>query len=97
MLHIVQSDPGVTAGVLSELLDEWQIEYRIVRADLGEPLPEHSAAVIILGGEMGVHDEAQHPFLVPLKAFLRQVSDMSRLAGTRRLIRTIFILACSCR
>ena len=72
MLHIIQSDPGVTAGVLAELLDEWRIGYRIVRPDLGESLPARSVAVIVLGGEMGVHDEAQHPFLVPLKAFLRQ-------------------------
>lgn len=70
MLHIIQCDPEVPAGVLAEWLSEWQVPFRTVRADLDEELPADPAAVIVLGGAMGVHDEDRHPFLRPLKQFM---------------------------
>ncbi|NJC88095.1 MAG: type 1 glutamine amidotransferase [Desulfuromonas sp.] len=70
MLHIIQSDPEVPVGVLAELLIEWQVPFRILRADLGEGFPPATGAVIILGGAMGVHDEDRHPFLQSLKQFM---------------------------
>ena len=72
-VDIIQSDPEVPAGVFAELLAEWRVPYRILRPDYGETLPFFAEAVIVLGGVMGVHDEAAHPFLRPLKAFLRRV------------------------
>lgn len=83
MLHIIQSDPEVPAGVIAELLSEWQVSFRTVRTDLGEALPDASDAVIVLGGAMGVHDEDRHPFLRPLKQFMRE-----RLAAGMPLLGT---------
>jgi len=69
-VDIIQNDPEVPAGVFAELLAEWQVPMRILRPDLGEPLPASAAAVIVLGGVMGVHDEAQHRFLRAVKEFI---------------------------
>ncbi|MHB8707569.1 MAG: type 1 glutamine amidotransferase [Desulfuromonadales bacterium] len=70
-VEIIQSDPKVPAGVFAELLTEWQVPFRILRPDLGESLPAIADAVIVLGGVMGVHDEAQHPFLRAVKGCMR--------------------------
>jgi GMP synthase-like glutamine amidotransferase len=72
LIDIIQSDPEVPAGVLTELLREEQVPFRIVRPDLDGTLPESAAAVIVLGGTMGVHDEARYPFLRALKNFIGQ-------------------------
>jgi GMP synthase-like glutamine amidotransferase len=72
-VHIVQGDPEVPAGVFADLLNEWQVPFRILRPDLGETLAEDSAAVIVLGGRMGAHDEAQHPFLGSVKEFMGRI------------------------
>jgi GMP synthase-like glutamine amidotransferase len=72
-LHIIQSDAEVPAGVFAELLTEWRAPFRIVRPDCGETLPYVADAVIVLGGVMGVHDEARHPFLRPLKDCLARL------------------------
>ena len=69
-VDIIQNDPEVPAGVFAELLAEWQVPMRTLRPDLGEPLPASAAAVIVLGGVMGVHDEAQHRFLRSVKEFI---------------------------
>lgn len=62
---ILQNDPDVPAGVFADLLGEWQVPFRVLRADEGEWVD--AAAVIVLGGRMGVHDEARYPFLKGLK------------------------------
>ncbi|MCM2263951.1 MAG: type 1 glutamine amidotransferase [Desulfuromonadales bacterium] len=72
-VDIIQSDPEVPAGVFEALLSEWQVPFRILRPDLGEALPANAAAVIVLGGVMGVHDEARHPFLRAVKEFMGRV------------------------
>lgn len=72
-VDIIQSDPDVPAGVFTELLGEWQVPFRILRPDLGEALPASAGAVIVLGGAMGVHDEAQHPFLRAVKGFMGEI------------------------
>lgn len=71
-VDIIQNDPQVPPGVFTELLREWQVPYRILRPDLGEEFPAGAEAVVVLGGTMGVHDEAHHPFLRPLKMFMEQ-------------------------
>jgi len=73
-LEIIQSDPEVPAGVFADLLAGWQVPFRIHRADLAESLPEDPAAVVVLGGRMGICDEALHPFLVPLKAKVKRLA-----------------------
>jgi GMP synthase (glutamine-hydrolysing) len=72
-VDIIQNDPTVPLGVFGELLAEWQVPVRIHRADAGAALPANPAAVIVLGGTMGVHDAARLTFLSPLKASLARV------------------------
>ncbi|TLM65888.1 MAG: type 1 glutamine amidotransferase [Deltaproteobacteria bacterium] len=81
-LAIIQNDPEVPAGVFGELLTEWRVPFRIVRPDLGELLPAAGDAAIVLGGAMGVHDEAAHPFLREIKGWLaRLLADGTPLLG----------------
>ncbi len=51
----------------------------VVRGDLGEPLPERVEhdALVVLGGEMGANDDAEHPWLAPTKALVRDAVDRS--------------------
>jgi len=80
MLIIIQNDPRVPAGVYGRYLQEWNIPHRTLHLFAGEPLPSFSdaSAIIVLGGTMGVHDERDYPFLVPLKRFMRDAAE----AGT---------------
>lgn len=73
MLTLIQNDPEVPPGLFATLLAERGVPFRLVRLDLGAPLPEVQAvtAAIVLGGRMGVHDEALHPFLLPLKVWMQ--------------------------
>ena len=73
VVAIIQVDPEVPAGVFGELLTEWQVPARILRPDCGEALPVGADAVIMLGGVMGVHDEASHPFLRLVKDFISRM------------------------
>jgi GMP synthase (glutamine-hydrolysing) len=74
MLLIIQNDPEVPPGNFAETIRALNIPYRIVHPYAGETLPTLSevSAAIVLGGAMGVHDTAEHPFLVQVKAFIRE-------------------------
>ncbi len=81
-VEIIQSDPKVPAGVFAELLADWQVPFRILRPDLDEALPVNADAVIVLGGVMGVHDEARYPFLREVKSFMgRMLAEERPLFG----------------
>lgn len=73
MLTFIQSDPQVPAGVFAAYLAEKNIPYRIIRLFAGEsvPVPDLADTIIVLGGNMGVNDEEQYPFLLGLKDFMR--------------------------
>lgn len=73
MIFIIQSHPEVPAGIFADLLHTARIPFRIIRPDRGEalPAPQSATAVFVLGGYMGVHDEASFPFLRDLKTFIR--------------------------
>jgi GMP synthase (glutamine-hydrolysing) len=74
MLLIIQNDPEVPPGNFAETIRALNIPYRIVHPYKGETLPTLSeiSAAVVLGGAMGVHDTAEHPFLVQVKAFIRE-------------------------
>jgi GMP synthase-like glutamine amidotransferase len=65
---------GGHAGVFRELLRAHGIAWRSVRFDLGEPVPDLAAfdALWVMGGPMDVWEEAEHPWLVPEKAAIRE-------------------------
>jgi GMP synthase (glutamine-hydrolysing) len=64
------------------LFDEWTARAGLVldvrRPDRGDPLPtapaEHQG-LIVLGGSMGAHDDAVHPWLAPTRTLLRQATQ----------------------
>ncbi|MBF0495965.1 MAG: type 1 glutamine amidotransferase [Deltaproteobacteria bacterium] len=75
MIILVQNDPEVPPGLLLEALRQSPTPCRVLRPDLGEPLDglAEAAAVIVLGGKMGVDDITEFPFLVKVKEFIRAV------------------------
>lgn len=79
MITLVQSDPEVPAGTITEWLHINDIPYRIIRAFSGEmlPPPDVSKAVIVLGGSMGVHDDGRFPFLSTVKIFIRETAGLN--------------------
>jgi len=72
MLLIIQNDPEVPPGNFNEIIGELNISCSIAHPYNGEALPlvRDISAGIVLGGAMGVHDTAKHPFLVGVKAFI---------------------------
>jgi hypothetical protein len=48
------------------VIDRRGLEWRVVRLDAGDPLPEAEdvSGVAILGGPMGVRDDEEFPFLL---------------------------------
>ncbi len=61
-----------------------ELALTIVRPDRGEVLPLVSAAdaLIVMGGPMSVHDEAEHPWLAREKRWLAEaVADGARVFG----------------
>ena len=74
MFLIVQNDPQCPAGSCSRLLADKGHPFSIVAPYDGDTLPDPATAsgIIVLGGEMGVHDTAAHPYLARVLSFLRQ-------------------------
>ena len=74
MLLIIQNDPEVPPGNFDDIIRGLNIPCRIVHPYNSEALPpvKEISAAIVLGGAMGVHDTAKHPFLVGVKAFIRE-------------------------
>lgn len=74
MLLIIQNDPEVPPGNFSGTIGELLVPSRIAHPYSSEALPpvRDISAAIVLGGAMGVHDTTKHPFLVGVKAFIRE-------------------------
>ncbi len=72
MILFVQNDAAVPAGRFARLLDAWQVPWNTWRPDLGEIPPDFAtlAAVIVLGGYMGVHEQGRYPFLATVRSFM---------------------------
>lgn len=70
MLHIIQNDPEVPPGILTEFI---AVPYTLCRADQGEDLPaaDRIDALMVLGGAMGANDDDRYPFLADLKRLIR--------------------------
>ena len=82
--HTATEGPGLLAGVLAEA----GASVRVVRLDLGEvlPAPSEVAGVVVMGGPMGVHDTAEHPWIASEQRWLaaggrRRASRHGRLPG----------------
>ncbi len=69
--HVAHEGPGL----IGEVLVESGHGFDVVRLDRGDDLPDHRsvAGLVVLGGPMGVHDAADHPWLVSERALLGAV------------------------
>jgi GMP synthase (glutamine-hydrolysing) len=75
MLVIVQNDPTVPPGLLLDLVHGEGVPLRFVRLFSEDHSLdfEDAGGVIVLGGTMSVGDTTEFPFLLPLKAFIREL------------------------
>lgn len=63
---VLQHHPVETPGVFLDVLAERGLAARTVRSDLGEPVPAEPsafAALVVMGGPMGVYEEDRHPWI----------------------------------
>ena len=72
MLHIIQNDPEVPPGTITDHLTiPWVVHHPYRDGRL--PAPEEISALIVMGGAMGAGDLLRHPFLGYLKKLIRSV------------------------
>jgi GMP synthase (glutamine-hydrolysing) len=71
--HVAHEGPGLIGDALGEVGHPVEV----VRLDRGETLPGHQslAGLVVLGGPMGVHDAAVHPWLVAERALIETCVD----------------------
>ncbi len=75
---VIQHEDDAPLGYLGEWLIDPQVEVKVVKPYLGEAVPsnlDEYSGLIVLGGAMGVHDEAECPWLVPTKVLLRSAAE----------------------
>ena len=72
-LFIIQNDPTVPPGIITVLLEEHRIPYRVLSpGNDGPALAEEAIAVIVLGGVMGAGEDDIYPFLRETKRLIRE-------------------------
>jgi len=78
MLHIIQNDPEVPPGNLTENLADLGVPFHLHHLYRGEALPNPAdmTALIVLGGAMGANDDDRFPFLTPLKQLIRRSLEL---------------------
>jgi GMP synthase (glutamine-hydrolysing) len=76
-LLVVQHEPDTPAAWLAEWWEAEGLVLDVVRGDLGEPLPPRveDDGLVVLGGAMGAHDDAEHPWLTHTKALVRDAVE----------------------
>jgi len=69
---VVQHTPTEGPGLLTGVMDDAGAPVSVVRLDLGDvlPAPSEVAGVVVMGGPMGVHDTADHPWLTAERHWL---------------------------
>ena len=75
---VIQHEDDAPLGYLGEWLEESDVTVKVVKPYLGEQVPaqlDDYAGLIVLGGAMGVHDEAECPWLVQTKVLLRSAAE----------------------
>ncbi|HEY3110410.1 MAG TPA: type 1 glutamine amidotransferase [Chloroflexota bacterium] len=81
---VLQHEPLDGPGYLGDALAGRGAGLQVVRLDLGEPLPDPSGydALLVLGGEMNVYQEAEHSWLVEEnRAIQAALADEKALLG----------------
>lgn len=83
-LHYLQHVPFEGLGYIEEWARFRGIEISATRLFAGEKPPPHNEFdwLVIMGGPMGIHDHADHPWLIDEKAFIRKtISERKRVLG----------------
>ncbi len=76
---VLQHTPSEGPGRVAVALAERGLTWRVVRTDLGEPVPRAaSRALVVMGGPMGVYEAERHPHLRDELALLRAALDAGR-------------------
>jgi len=74
MLVVVQHEPGEGLGSLAPFLED----ARIVRTFAGEPVPDESDALVVLGGGMGAYEQDRLPHLRDEIRLLRRCVEQEK-------------------
>jgi GMP synthase (glutamine-hydrolysing) len=69
---VAQHAPDEGPGLLAPVLGHAGVTAQVVRLDAGEelPAPRTLGGIVVLGGAMGVHDTADHPWLAVERRWL---------------------------
>jgi GMP synthase (glutamine-hydrolysing) len=76
-LLVVEHQATCPAGWVGEWLDAAQVRQHVVRPYAGDGLPENLTGhdgLLVLGGSMGAYDEAEFPWLGPVKELIREAA-----------------------
>ncbi|GAB3996559.1 type 1 glutamine amidotransferase [Nocardioides marmoraquaticus] len=74
---VVEHEAGAPAALLGRWLEEAGAELDVRRPYRGDALPADLAdhdALVVLGGSMGAHDDAEHAWLEPTKELVRRAA-----------------------
>ncbi|MBW3068534.1 type 1 glutamine amidotransferase [Actinomyces sp. 594] len=75
---VIEPEPQAPIGRLREWLTAEGLTVRMVRPEAGDPLPdldELGDGLVVLGGPMSAHAEADHPWIAPLRDLLHGVVE----------------------
>ena len=75
---VVQHQADAPLGLFTEWLTVEGVGLDARRPDLDEPVPDgidDHGGLIVLGGSMGAHDDAEHPWLTLTKTLLRRAAQ----------------------
>ena len=78
MITVIEPEAFAPLGRLGEWLFAEGVTLDVVRLWSGEAVPsfeEIGDGLVVLGGAMSAHDDAEHPWLADLRALLRRVVD----------------------
>lgn len=75
---VVEHEAGAPAALLGQWLQQAGAELDVRRPYAGDDLPDtldDHDALLVLGGSMGAHDDADHWWLEPTKALVRRAAE----------------------
>lgn len=75
---VIQHEDDAPLGYLGEWLADAEVAVEVFKPYSGQKLPENLkgySGLVVLGGAMGVHDEAECPWLVEAKVLLRMAAQ----------------------
>ncbi|SHE25078.1 glutamine amidotransferase [Actinomyces glycerinitolerans] len=78
IITVIEPEPQAPIGRLREWLAAEGLTLRMVRPEAGDPLPsldDLGDGLVVLGGPMSAHAEADHPWITPLRDLLHGVVE----------------------